>query len=201
MRMIQLPAFLVVVAGICAGCQQSPAPKLPWNRVEAGKARPKSVCQVIKASVESGTLDAKTGNLIAYWLLREPGTEGAAGLPKEEPLIFSGDYGILMIGPSAEGDRSARFYLYDNKAKIIYATVSLNAFLEQVGRLPAKAKVFQLEKCTVPFDYEMPKLWLELLAGIMDQGQRTGADQDETNQFSPCTCTTSGLKFPDGFKY
>jgi len=156
---------------------------------------------LIVPTTQAGTLDPKTGNLIAYWMLREPGrAEGAVQFSKT-PLVFSGDYGILIIGPWAEGKRPPRFYLYDNKAKTIYATTDVQAFLRRVDELPAKAKVYRLDKCTVPFDYSLSAQVRIMLGVAMDRGQRTWAGDDEARKFSPCTCETSSLLFPDGFKY
>jgi hypothetical protein len=134
-------------------------------------------------------VDAKTGNLIAWWMSRREGT------PKGElvPVLVEDPYAVFIQWPKADHGPDARkkrlFVFYDNVAKKRYRTKSFDDFLKIIESQAKGINVIEYGTCTVPRNYLL-QTYRYRLDKAMKAGDRTWginpAEGPPTRNFCCC---------------
>ena len=141
-------------------------------------------------------IDAKTGNLIALWLLYPEHYEEK--WPNKYPdskraVVVMQPYAIYM---EWKGERypknTQRFYIYDNMTKKTFKTRNFDQFLKELDCLPKDVKVHNIDSCTVSRSVDMPKAEQKHLEEVMKNGNREWF----TGYRGFCRCESIGFQFP-----
>ena len=148
-----------------------------------GCARPKSA-----SKDQPGTLDAKSGDLVAFWLQRT----GHSGDSTDEPILVRAPYTVWIVWSGQE----RRFHIYDNISKTMFKTTEFEEFLERLDHLPRRVEVLWMDTCCGSQAYDMPPSERQRLEKAM--GDRTWAI-DRISGFEKaiiCTCESKGFRYP-----
>jgi hypothetical protein len=117
-------------------------------------------------------VDAKTGNLIAWWMTHREGTHKG----ERVPVLVEEPYALFIQWPKGERIPSSRkkqiFVFYDNVAKKRYRTKSFLDFLKIIESQANGINVFKYGTCTIPRNY-MPQVYRYMLEKAMKAGDRT----------------------------
>ena len=130
-----------------------------------------------------GTIESKSGNLVAFWLVNND---------KDEPVLVTEQYAILIEWTEQ------RFFLYDNHAKTMFKTDDFDAFLSRLNDLPENIQVQRFDTCTVSRMYDMPTGQYDRLIQTMKRGTRTWAISsiNGLEYTLVCYCESKGFRYP-----
>jgi len=121
--------------------------------------------------IESSHVDPDSGNLIAWWMVRDHGpTPGEL-----EPVLVTHPYAVFIQWPNEEWTLHAHaankriFMLYDNVAKKSYQTRNVAAFLDLVSKLPRDSTIARFDTCTVTRNHMPRELWRPLEEALAEK--------------------------------
>lgn len=100
-------------------------------------------------SWQKGTVD-KNHNLIIVELENRT---NCSNRNQHEVITVDSDWSILIVYPN---EKEAMFYIFNNAANQIYKTRLFNDFLREVRNIPNNIELRKIDKCTVPFDFNLP---------------------------------------------
>ena len=147
-------------------------------------------------SVDLKNIDAKSGNLIALWLLyperygkdwpdRYPGCKSA--------VLVTEPYAIYMEWKGETYPQNTQqFYIFDNVIKKTFKTSDFDHFLKEFARLPENIKVHNIDSCTVSCSKDMPSAERNRLELAMKNGNREWF----TEYGGFCRCESIGFEHP-----
>lgn len=141
-------------------------------------------------------VDAKTGNLVALWLLypEQYGERWPDKYPdSKSAVVVTQPYAIYMEWKGACYPKNTqRFYIYNNVTKKTFKTTDFGQFLKKLDCLPENVKVHNIDSCTVSRSVDMPRAERKQLEQVMKNGNREWF----TGYLGFCRCESIGFKFP-----
>ena len=127
---------------------------------------------------QEGVVDPASGQLVAFWVLRDEGPE---------PALINEDYGMFLLW----GKDRHLFCLFDNPRRRHLVTHDFELFLEELGKLPAGIPIFAIDTCTVSRWWGMPAPQKKQVYDVLRKGNRTISERPHT----VCYCESRGLRY------
>lgn len=113
---------------------------------------------------EKGKVNAN-GDLIIVEIINR---ESCNKRIKNETVIVDSPWSILLIYPNAN---ESMYYIFDNKKNRIFKTNKFDSFIDELKVIPNNTNIRNIEKCTVPFAFDLPQQYTDKLKEIMELKQ------------------------------
>ncbi|MBI5777944.1 MAG: HEAT repeat domain-containing protein [Planctomycetes bacterium] len=108
---------------------------------------------------------------------------GFPGLEQQKTVYLPNDYGFLL---NYLGQTEPEFYLYNRPSWTITVTGDFRQFIAGLKQFPDGAKVDQIHKCQVSFEYGMPGYEGEWLDEIIKEKKFRMTDYEDNNFMIEC---------------